>query len=284
MFDTYCWSPYTLLYISMCVISFFYSSRILHTRLFCDWSSDVFSSRLVSYFFFFFQAEDGIRDLTVTGVQTCALPILLGGARKNGVSSVVRRPVRGIRGGARPQRSRRGRGTLPRGHPAGGERRRARVCRRPQRRHGRDPGRRVSRKLQLLLFVCGSAVFAYLVARIGVGHLLADAVRPGWLFVPIVLLSGVVCACNAGAWCLSMADEPTRPPFWRAYAITVASFSLNFMTPMVNVGGEPFKIAAVAPWLRLRRAAGPLGVYQILHTLGLLLSFLPAGGAGGPPR
>src|SRR5205085_7498668 len=27
---------------------------------------------------FFFQAEDGIRDLTVTGVQTCALPISLG--------------------------------------------------------------------------------------------------------------------------------------------------------------------------------------------------------------
>src|SRR5437588_2731304 len=27
-------------------------------------------------FFFFFQAEDGIRDHCVTGVQTCALPIL----------------------------------------------------------------------------------------------------------------------------------------------------------------------------------------------------------------
>src|SRR2546421_4929677 len=27
------------------------------------------------WFFFFFQAEDGIRDLIVTGVQTCALPI-----------------------------------------------------------------------------------------------------------------------------------------------------------------------------------------------------------------
>src|SRR2546430_12479221 len=27
------------------------------------------------YVLFFFQAEDGIRDLTVTGVQTCALPI-----------------------------------------------------------------------------------------------------------------------------------------------------------------------------------------------------------------
>src|SRR5689334_23397655 len=29
----------------------------------------------VLFFFFFFQAEDGIRDGTVTGVQTCALPI-----------------------------------------------------------------------------------------------------------------------------------------------------------------------------------------------------------------
>src|SRR5207253_6389046 len=29
----------------------------------------------VLYFFFFFQAEDGIRDGHVTGVQTCALPI-----------------------------------------------------------------------------------------------------------------------------------------------------------------------------------------------------------------
>src|SRR5687768_14523595 len=31
---------------------------------------------LIVYFFFFFQAEDGIRDVAVTGVQTCALPIL----------------------------------------------------------------------------------------------------------------------------------------------------------------------------------------------------------------
>src|SRR6266511_6364796 len=29
----------------------------------------------VYFFFFFFQAEDGIRDFHVTGVQTCALPI-----------------------------------------------------------------------------------------------------------------------------------------------------------------------------------------------------------------
>src|SRR2546430_11538918 len=31
--------------------------------------------RVQKLVYFFFQAEDGIRDLTVTGVQTCALPI-----------------------------------------------------------------------------------------------------------------------------------------------------------------------------------------------------------------
>src|SRR2546426_2730229 len=33
------------------------------------------TSTIRSFFFFFFQAEDGIRDYKVTGVQTCALPI-----------------------------------------------------------------------------------------------------------------------------------------------------------------------------------------------------------------
>src|SRR2546429_7341401 len=32
-------------------------------------------SSILSSAFFFFQAEDGIRDVAVTGVQTCALPI-----------------------------------------------------------------------------------------------------------------------------------------------------------------------------------------------------------------
>src|SRR5438034_4137964 len=35
-------------------------------------------SHVVVYSIFFFQAEDGIRDHCVTGVQTCALPILIG--------------------------------------------------------------------------------------------------------------------------------------------------------------------------------------------------------------
>src|SRR5690606_41710363 len=46
------------------------------------------------FFFFFFQAEDGIRDFHVTGVQTCALPIF---------GLVVRPDRRRGRGGGPPE-------------------------------------------------------------------------------------------------------------------------------------------------------------------------------------
>src|SRR5260370_29136290 len=41
----------------------------------------------ILFFFFFFQAEDGIRDSSVTGVQTCALPIF---ARNSTFTSTAR--------------------------------------------------------------------------------------------------------------------------------------------------------------------------------------------------
>src|SRR5690348_14093921 len=57
-------------YICLCYLFCqFYSSRFFYIFFYC------YLCRC-SDFFFFFQAEDGIRDGRVTGVQTCAIPIL----------------------------------------------------------------------------------------------------------------------------------------------------------------------------------------------------------------
>src|SRR3989449_4661776 len=45
-------------------------------------------------FFFFFQAEDGIRDVAVTGVQTCALPISDGRRLERSTTLVFTEPHR----------------------------------------------------------------------------------------------------------------------------------------------------------------------------------------------
>src|SRR5688572_31635422 len=83
---------------------------------------------------FFFQAEDGIRDLTVTGVQTCALPIFAVGRSKEPEAS-----PEPILGGPCSKR-------WPRQHPATPCRygSRCRDVRRPRtdwRRSGREIGR-----------------------------------------------------------------------------------------------------------------------------------------------
>src|SRR5258706_8782599 len=62
-------------------------------------------------FFFFFQAEDGIRDWSVTGVQTCALPIsarrgLRPGRRRSPLrAGAALRPAAGSRARGAPERS-----------------------------------------------------------------------------------------------------------------------------------------------------------------------------------
>src|SRR6266516_5465555 len=63
---------------------------------------------LVTNLFFFFQAEDGIRDRTVTGVQTCALPIWLPRVpgnrtqrRRRMLSQQLSRPLTAVRAAER---------------------------------------------------------------------------------------------------------------------------------------------------------------------------------------
>jgi uncharacterized protein (TIRG00374 family) len=134
----------------------------------------------------------------------------------------------------------------------------------------------MSRRVRLLLLAGGLALFAYLLSRLGLGALVAEAAKTGWMFVPILLVYGLVYACNTGAWMLIMADEPRRPSFGRLYMVTTSGFALNFVTPLVNVGGEPFRIAAVAPWLTTRRAAGSVVIHNGLRVLSFLLSWLTA--------
>lgn len=132
----------------------------------------------------------------------------------------------------------------------------------------------MSRRVQLVFFAIGLAFFAWLVARIGPGVIVAELARTGWVFLPIVLVWGVVYVTNTIAWLSITDDADVSLPFWRAYAISVASFSINYITPMISLGGEPFKIAASARWLGSTTAASSVVAFRIVHTLGQFIFWL----------
>src|SRR5256885_9329761 len=68
---------------------------------------------IVLDFFFFFQAEDGIRDYKVTGVQTCALPICDDQAGVGGSAGIPQRPMTNRPNEREGERSKANDGLLP---------------------------------------------------------------------------------------------------------------------------------------------------------------------------
>src|SRR5688500_20394663 len=81
-------------------------------------------------FMFFFQAEDGIRDYKVTGLQTCALPIYLRSGDADAELRVGRAPAGAHQSLRRHAGARRG------GEPAAGNRRRREIGRASCRERG----------------------------------------------------------------------------------------------------------------------------------------------------
>ncbi len=134
----------------------------------------------------------------------------------------------------------------------------------------------MSLRWRALVFTAGAVAFALLVAHARPRHIAESVAAVGWLLVPIVLLYGLVNLCNAAAWHVVMAGEPVRPPFLRTYAITISAFALNFITPFVQAGGEPYRMAAAAHWIGTRRSAGCAVLYTMLHALSSLLLWFSA--------
>lgn len=134
----------------------------------------------------------------------------------------------------------------------------------------------MSRRIRLVLTIGGALVLTFLIVRIGSTTILEYARRTGWYALPIVLVFLPVYLCNALAWHLVMAGSPARPPFLRTFAVTVAGFAINYVTPVVSLGGEPFKVAAVTPWTGPSRATSSVIVFGMLHALSHLLIWLTA--------
>jgi len=134
----------------------------------------------------------------------------------------------------------------------------------------------VKRGVRLALFSAGLAVLLQILHTVGLDPLLAHLREAGWTLVPVSVLYVAVYACNAGAWHLLLSAEPRRPGLLTSYAITVSAFALNYVTPIVNAGGEPYRAAATAPWLGLKRATAMTVMYYLLHMVSSLLLWLAA--------
>lgn len=133
----------------------------------------------------------------------------------------------------------------------------------------------MGKKLRLAVFAAGLLVLALLINHVGLGTIAADARRVGWWIVPVVLVYLPVYMLNALAWRMTM-GEARRPGYFRTLALLISGFALNYLTPVLALGGEPYRVASLAPWLGRRRAVASVASYFLLHALANALTWLTA--------
>lgn len=138
----------------------------------------------------------------------------------------------------------------------------------------------MNRFVRIGAFALGAGLLTFLVIHSGPARLWRTITDSAWVIGPLVLIWGVVYACNARAWQLLIPDRPPEFTFFRAFLLTISSFAMNFATPALSVGGEAFKMAGATPLVGRSRAVGSVVSFRFLHAVShmlmLLLAIIPA--------
>lgn len=125
----------------------------------------------------------------------------------------------------------------------------------------------MSRKFKIILFLVGIAIFTYLVLDFGINNILTNFYKTGWYFVPVIGVWAVVYFFNALAWRFIFGNNKQNILFRKIFSLTISGFAINYITPFVGLGGEPYRIAELKDQLGTSRAVSSTILYSMIHFL-----------------
>ncbi|MCM1108110.1 MAG: flippase-like domain-containing protein [Clostridium sp.] len=90
--------------------------------------------------------------------------------------------------------------------------------------------------------------------------------RGGGWFLAVLALWFPIYLLNTWAWHVIIADgRAPRVSFWRVYKYTVSGYALNYVTPVGLLGGEPYRIMELTPYLGAAKATSSVILYAMMH-------------------
>ena len=89
----------------------------------------------------------------------------------------------------------------------------------------------------------------------------------GYWFWAVVLLWIPIYMLNAWSWYVIINDgqEGHRVSFWRVFKYTVTGYALNYVTPVGVLGGEPYRIMELTPYVGAPKASSSVILYAMMH-------------------
>lgn len=91
--------------------------------------------------------------------------------------------------------------------------------------------------------------------------------RAGVWLPAVILLWVFIYLMNALSWYIIIRDGKKGTPisFWRVYKLTISGFALNYATPMGLMGGEPYRIMELTPYVGASKATSSVILYVMMH-------------------
>lgn len=90
--------------------------------------------------------------------------------------------------------------------------------------------------------------------------------KAGFWFPVVVLLWVPIYMMNAWAWRAIVNDGVNHKlSYWRMFKYTVTGFALNYVTPVGLLGGEPYRIMELTPYVGAAKATSSVILYAMMH-------------------
>ena len=126
----------------------------------------------------------------------------------------------------------------------------------------------IKKSWKKILFAAGVLIFLYMIYAIGIDAIWGNIKQTGWWFIPIIGIWVVVYTINALAWYSIICDKRgQRPSFLKIFKITISGYAINYITPMIALGGEPYRILETQKELGTQRATSSVLSYSMMHIL-----------------
>ena len=91
--------------------------------------------------------------------------------------------------------------------------------------------------------------------------------RAGWWFIAVVLIWLPIYLLNACSWNVIINNGSKRKaiPFVKVLKYTISGYALNYVTPVGVLGGEPYRIMEIKPYLGTAKATSSVILYAMMH-------------------
>lgn len=134
----------------------------------------------------------------------------------------------------------------------------------------------MNRKVKTIFFVLGLIIFVLLISEFGLENILTNIQKTGWWLVPIIGVWLFVYLLNALAWRFVLKPQKEKISFAEIFTISLSGFAINYITPVINLGGEPYKVLVLKEKLGTNNAVSSVILYSMLHFFSSFIYWIAA--------